>query len=191
MGFVNFGRSSNGVDPIVNSHTQPSGHFTGCTKKPKTKQQTEGGKKKQTNTDLELQMQESGVGTLAFYVCSWLSRELSKNPTQLPKMQTHLVIILTFQLPASESQSQLTNPLPWSLTLAWQPLSISSILTGFRGHSSLCGLCANIDKERSSGHSSAASKMPEIKSPPWPLIHEHTERPTHIHSYIYIYTHTH
>ena len=54
------------------------------------KQQTEGGKKKQTNTDLELQMQKGKIGTLAFYVCSWLLQELCESPTQLPKMLTHL-----------------------------------------------------------------------------------------------------
>ena len=58
---------------------------------------------------------------------------------------------------------------------------------------SLCSLCAKVDKERSSGHSGTASKMLEIRSSPWPSIHEHTERPTHTHPYIYIciYIYTH
>ena len=96
--------SSNGVDPVVSSHSRLCGHFTGCTK---TKQQRVEGKK-QINTDLELQTQESEVGTLkhsCMYLCSWLSQELCKNPTQQPKMLTHLIIVLTFQLPASESHS--------------------------------------------------------------------------------------
>ena len=77
-----------------------------------------------------------------------------------------------------------------SLLIDWRPSSFSSGLSGFRGHSSLCGLCANIDKERSSGLSSAASKMPEIKSPHWPPIHKHIETHTYTSIYIYIYTHT-
>ena len=39
--------------PVFSSHPRPCGHFIGCTKI-KTKQQTEGERKKQTNTDLEL-----------------------------------------------------------------------------------------------------------------------------------------
>ena len=52
--------------------------------------------KEETNRDLEQQTQESKVDTLEFYVCSWLSRDLSKNLTQQPKMLTHLIIDLTF-----------------------------------------------------------------------------------------------
>ena len=43
----------------------------------------------------------------------------------------------------------------------------------------------------------STSKMLEIRSPPWPPIHKHTQRPTHTHPYvciyiyIYIYAHTH
>ena len=39
--------------PVVNSHTRPCGHFTGCTKKKKKKKKkTVGGWKKQKNTDV-------------------------------------------------------------------------------------------------------------------------------------------
>ena len=137
-GFCWFGRSSRGVDPVASSHTQPYGHFTGCEK---TKQTTEGGRKKQTNMDLELQTQEGEVGILAFYVCSWLLRELCENPTQLPKMPTHLVLVLglTFWLSAPESRSKLTVPLlptdcfGVSLLNDWRPSSFSSGREGFRG----------------------------------------------------------
>ena len=47
-GFCWFCRSSSGVDSDVNSHTRSCGHFTGTKIKIKTKQQTEGGRKKQT-----------------------------------------------------------------------------------------------------------------------------------------------
>ena len=47
------GRSSNGVDLVVNSHIQTCGHFTSCTKN--ENQTTVGGRKKKTNTDLERQ----------------------------------------------------------------------------------------------------------------------------------------
>ena len=48
--FCWFGRSLSGVNPVLNSYTRPCGHFTGCTNpKTKTKQQTEGGRKKKTD----------------------------------------------------------------------------------------------------------------------------------------------
>ena len=65
--------------------------------KTKIKQQTKGGRKKQTNMDFELQTLESEVGTFSTPQCIyvWPSRELSENPTQLPNMLTHLFIIFT------------------------------------------------------------------------------------------------
>ena len=42
--FCWFGRSPSGVDPIVNSHTQLYGHFTGCTKKNNKKTKSRGWK---------------------------------------------------------------------------------------------------------------------------------------------------
>ena len=49
-----------------------------------------GQKEGKTNMDSELQNVKGEVWHfLAFCVCSWLSWELSKNPTQLPKMLTH------------------------------------------------------------------------------------------------------
>ena len=84
-GFCWFGHLSSGVDPVVSSHTWPSGHFTGC-KKIKTKQQTEGRRKKLTNTHSELQ--NAGMWSWHFVcICYvWLL---------LPKMLTHLVIVFT------------------------------------------------------------------------------------------------
>ena len=66
--------------------------------------------------------------------------------------------------------------------------SFSSGPAGFCGLSSLCGLRAKVDKERSSGHSGAALKMPEIRS----LLgypSANTPRDPHIHIHIYVYTH--
>ena len=64
------------------------------------------------------------------------------------------------------------------------PLSFSFDLTGFCEHSSLCGLRANIDKEMSSEHSGATSKIPKFPSL---VTHPRTYEETHIS--IYIYTH--
>ena len=146
--------------------------------------------KGRTNMDLELQTQESEVDTLAFYVCSWLLREFCDSPTQLKKkMLTHLVIAFTapctgvdFLIDCFEV-SLLTDYFGVSLLTDRRPSSFSSGLADFRGHGSLCGLRANIDKERPSGHSDAASKRLEIRSPLWPTMHEHTQRSTHIHQY--------
>ena len=114
------------------------------------------------------------------YLCTWLSWELSDNPTQQPKMLTHLVIVPTpcFGVPL------LTDRFKVPLLTDHITLSFASSLTGFCGHSSLCGLRANIDKERSSGHSGAASKMLEMRSPSL-ATHPQTERETHIHIYIH------
>ena len=161
-------------------------------------------------------MQEDEVCTLAFYVCSWLSRELCESPTQLPKMLTRLVIVrgLTFWLSTppeshswltSESHSWLTAPLlrtVWfgvslltdrsGVSLLTDSLHPSSGLVGFCEHDSLCGLRAKINKERFFGHSGTASKMPEIRSP-FGRTHTHTHTHTHarartrIYIYIYIY----
>ena len=85
---------------------------------------------------------------------------------------------LYFPIPYSDCFSA-PNWLLRSSTPNWL---MSFVLTGFCGLSSLCGLPVKINKERSSGHSSAASKMPEIISPPWPPIHKYTQRPhTHTH----------
>ena len=68
----------------------------------------------------------------------------------------------------------------------WRPSSLSSGLSGVCRHSSLCGLRANIDKEKSSEDSGNASKIPEIRSP---LCHPftNTRRDPRIFIYIYIY----
>ena len=68
--FCWFGRSSSRVDPVVSSHTRPSGHFS--SKRRKVKFET---------------FKHSGV----CYV--QLTRELNENPTQQPKMLTYLVIV--------------------------------------------------------------------------------------------------
>ena len=54
--FRSFVWSSSGVNPVVNSHTRPCGHFTSCTKN-KNKYQTtnRGWKEKKRNMDSELQ----------------------------------------------------------------------------------------------------------------------------------------
>ena len=59
------------------------------------------------------------------YVCSWLSQELSENPTQLPNMLIHLFITLCLD---SMLQSLTLNWPPWSLTPNW-PLQSLSLLT--------------------------------------------------------------
>ena len=86
---------------------------------------------------------------------------------------------------------QLQSPTPkWplrSLTPDWL-MSFVLLFTGFCGDSSLGGLHTKIDKERSSWHPGTTSKIPEITSPLWSPIHEHTQTLTHIHPYIYIHT---
>ena len=63
---------------IVSAQTRPYGHFTGCKKK---KRKNNGGWKEETDKIQNCKMQEDEIGTLAFPVCSWLSRELCKNST--------------------------------------------------------------------------------------------------------------
>ena len=173
-------------------------------KEKKKQQQTEDGRKKQTNTNLELKTQEVKLALLSIPVCiyEWLSWELNENPIQQLKILNHLVIAFT----APCFRSRLTGPTFWALNV-WPSTSEShsqlttseshscftnvlppsSDLADFRGHISLCGFRAKIDKERFSRHSGAASKMPEIIPPLWPPIYEHTQKPTPIHPYIYIY----
>ena len=169
------------------------GHFTGCTKNPFKNNKQEDGRKKHG-----FRTENAGKWSWHFSILySWPLRELSENPTQLQNIQTHLFIVFIASCLDSMLRSLTPNWSPRSLTpdwltlcsrvslpTDWRPLSLFYCLTGFCRHSSLCGLCANIDKERCSGHSGAASRMPEIRSPLWPT---NTPRPTHIHPYIYIY----
>ena len=143
---------------FVNSHTRPCGLLTGCTK---TKQETD------KHTDLELQ--NSGGWSLALLSILGVFVMANARTVLRSYQKCWLISVLT---PCSESHSQLT-------LCSFAP---SSCLTGFRWHSSLRGLRTKIDKERSSGHFGAASKMPEIRSPPWSPIHEHTHtQRLHIH----------
>ena len=105
-------------------------------------------------------------------LCIFVIEPTDQPPRPGPEFLTLCFSLLT----ASESHS-------WLIAF----FVLSSGLAGFRGHSTLCGIRAKIDKGRSSRHSGAVSKMPEIRSPFWPPIHQHTQRPTHIHPYIYIY----
>ena len=100
-GFCLFCRSSRGVDLVVSSRSRPCRHFTGLYTHPQNNKQQRVEGRKQTNVDLELQTQESEVGTWTFYVFMflWLSRQLSENLTQPPKMLTHLVICPNFSTP--------------------------------------------------------------------------------------------
>ena len=130
---------------------------------------------------------------LVFYVCSWLSWELCKNPTQLPKVLTHLVIIFTALCPgldfltlsAPESHSQLTA----SVSHSWLTMSfvLSSSFAGFCGHSSLCSFHAKVDKgaplDTLTPLKDTQDKIPSLAIHPW----THTQRPTHISIYLSIY----
>ena len=143
-------------------------------------QTTEGGGKKQTNTDSELQ----NVGRwnwhfLAFYVCSCLLWELWENLTQLPKMLTHHI--------CSRANWPALYPGPEILTL----YSGVSLLTdhsfallfrshGFSWHSVFVYLCARIDKGIPK-HSGATSKILKMI----PLATQNTQRPTNTSIYIY------
>ena len=100
-GFVCFGRSSSGVDPVVSSHTRPSEHFTGWAKNNEitsNKRKVEG-KNRQTQIQ-NYKTQEGEVRHIfAFCMYVWLWREVSGNPKQLPKTLTHLVIVFTARRP--------------------------------------------------------------------------------------------
>ena len=157
----------------------------------KKSQTTEGRRKKETHIS---NCKHRKVKLALFRIlCLFMAfvRTLRKSNTAT-KMLTHLVIVLTFQLPTDRpGVSLLTDSLLLidsygvPLVTDLRPSFFSSGHAGFRGHRSLCGLRANIDKERFCGHSTAASKMQEMRPPPWPLISEHTE--THIYTSIYIY----
>ena len=166
------------MDPIVSSHTWLCRHFKGCTKK-----QTERGKKKQTNTDSELQnIRRWSRHFLAFYVCSY--GYCDNSAKILPSHQKCWLIGPLFSLPcvfildstAPRPKLWMSDPPLRSLIPDWHPfLPVSQVFTD-------TALCANIDKERSSGHSGTASIMLQIRSPPI-----QRDPRTHIRTYIYIY----
>ena len=143
------------------------------------------------------------------YICDvWLSPELSKNPKLLPKMLTHPVIVLTASCLRSWRHTPFRQfwthvlradwPSPRygleflnlcsgvSLLTAQRPSSFFSGLTGFRGHSSWCGLRAKMDKgilqDTLTPVKNAEDKIPSLAP-----IRKHTQKPIHIHPYIYIY----
>ena len=146
--------------------------------------------------DLELQTQEREFGTLAFYVCMFMaiaitqrkSRTATKNAVSsghhpnfpppcfrvsLPTLNSPLLRTDHFRI------SFLTDCFRIPILTDWHPFSFTSGLAGFCRFSSLCGLHANIDKERSSGHCTASKmqvdKIPSLSSHPW----THTETDTH------------
>ena len=135
-----FCRSSSSVDPVINSHRLY---------KNKNKNQTTNREwTEEINMDSELQNVRRW--SWHFFTCS--VRELSKNPTPLAKMLTHLVTVFTAQRPPSDftasfSGLELSDWLLWSLTpIRLLYFVISSGLESFRGHSSLCRLRAKVDK---------------------------------------------
>ena len=71
-----------------------------------------------------------------------------------------------------------TDKLRVPLLTDWHPSHL--VLQVFRRHYSFCGLRTNIDEERFSGHSSAASKIPEIRSP---SLATHLQTHTETHTY--------
>ena len=139
------------------------------------------------------------------YIYVWPSQELSKNPTQLPKMLTYLFILFTalswVSLPTNRYRvslltSEMSDPLlqtdcfsaldcfgASSLT-DWPSPSFSSGLTGFHGHSCLCGLHTKADKgipwDTDTGQRCEKSLL-------WLPIHKHRLTHIHLHIYMYIY----
>ena len=139
-GFCWPGRSSSGVDPIVNSHTQQCGNFTGCTKKKKKKQTPESGRKKQTNIDLELW--KSGRWSLG--LLSILCIFVMANAKTLWKSYTATKN-------ADSSGHHLHSSVSWlhapGLTPNWLTLFILLFWSHrFLWHSSLCSLHTKVDK---------------------------------------------
>ena len=125
----------------------------------------------------------------------WLSRELSENPNQQPKnadssgyrlhrSASYFWPHTAFRLTSPTSWAWISDFLLRSLTPDW-PTSfvLSSGLASSRGRSYLCGLRAKIDKGRSSRHSGAASKMPEIILPA--TYNTHRSIHTYAHTSIY------
>ena len=158
--FCWFCRSSSDVDPVVNSHTRPCGHFTGCTKKPlkkNNKQQTVGGRKKQTNRNLELQ--KTGKWSWYFSILFMYAHGYRKNSVKilhsyqicwLISSLSSLLSVLTscsrVSLPTDCPRVSLLIDCPFAPKLMSFVL-LSSDLAGFRGHNSLCGLHTKVDKE--------------------------------------------
>ena len=135
-----------------------------------------------------------------------LSRELSENPLQLPKMLTHLVIVFTVRvlvldfIPPSDCSEptfkrQLTSPASWarisdSLLRSLTPTHPSVLRPFFpisqvHGGTALCGLLAKIDKGVPLDTLTPVKNTEdEILSLP---THPRTHTETHRHT-LYIYT---
>ena len=138
-------------------------------------------------------------------------QDYRENPTQQPKMLTHLVRVLGFLTLCCSGVSLLTDCssapdwLLQSLTPNWPPQNLtpdwllrglvsnwvtsfifSSSLAVFCGHSSLCGLRTKIDKEISRVFGTTSKMLKMIP----PATHN-TQTHTHIHLYTsrYIYIH--
>ena len=83
-GFCWPGHSSSGVNPIVSSLIPSCVDTSQVVQKTKDKQQIESGRKKQTKTDLELQMQEVNLAHLSIpdvFVFMAIARTLQKSYT--------------------------------------------------------------------------------------------------------------
>ena len=144
---------------------------------------------------------------------AWLSLEHSENPTQLPKMLTHLVIVFTALCLCSWLHTTLwllwthvlePTDLPRVLGLNFlqflnfrvslltdqHPLSFSFILAGFHRHFSLCGLHTKIDKgvplDTLMPVKNVEDKIPSLATHP---LNIYTSK--YIYTYIYTHTHTH
>ena len=163
MGFCWFGCLSSGEDPVVSSHTCPCRHFTGGTKI-KIKQQTEDGRKKQTNTDSE--QQNTGRWSMHFFafcvylLCVAITRTQKKSYTATKDADSsghhfHCSVssFLTPYHPPTALDPRLRADWPAphlglksltlrsSLTPNWlTSFVLSSGLAGFHRHSSLRGL---------------------------------------------------
>ena len=127
------------------------------------------------------------------YLCVAIMRTQQKSYTATKKADSsgHCLHCSVFILLYTALQLWVTLPTDHpGVSLLTNILRPSFGLTGFHGNSSSYGLHAEIHKERSSssGHSSATSKMPEIRS-----LFGHPSMNTHrdpsIYIYIYIYTH--
>ena len=167
------------MDPTVNSHIQPCGHFTGCTKIFNNKQQTEGGGR----TDKHgFRTANAGKWSWRFFsiLCIFIAiaRTLRKSYTA------------TKNADSSESLlwSLTPNRPPWSLNLNWHPSSF------FRSHrfsrAQVCVWFSHQYRQRKvfwtlqRCFKDAGDNICSLITHPW------TQRDPHIfiHIYIYIYT---
>ena len=130
--------------------------------------------------DFELKTQEGEVGTLAFYVCSWLLRELCESPIQLHNILTHLFIVFIVLY---------LDSMLWGLTPIW----LTSFVLLFRSHrfswAQLFVWSLRQYRQRRvfwilrRRFKDGRDKIPLFGHP-----FTSTHRPTYIHPYMYIHT---